>query len=31
MYSLSAGAFGVNPSQKTVTYLALADIYFELS
>jgi tetratricopeptide (TPR) repeat protein len=28
MYSRSAGAFGVNPSQKTVTYLALADIYF---
>jgi tetratricopeptide (TPR) repeat protein len=29
MYSLSAGAFGVNPSQKSVTYLALADIYFD--
>ncbi len=27
-YSLSAGAPGENPSQKTVTYLALADIYF---
>lgn len=29
-YSLSAGANGTNPGQKAVTYLALADIYFEL-
>ncbi len=27
-YKLSAGARGTNPSQKAVTYLALADIYF---
>lgn len=27
-FSLSAGTSGTNPSQKTLTYLALADIYF---
>lgn len=28
MYSMSASARGTNPSQKAVSYLALADIYF---
>jgi tetratricopeptide (TPR) repeat protein len=29
MYSLSTRSYGVNPSQKAVSYLALADIYFK--
>lgn len=28
MYTMSAAARGVNPSQKAITYLALANIYF---